>query len=133
MAVHGGPEIQRRMRIIVRNVRKAVAVALDDAADDLLARAQQLAPQLEGDLIESGIIKKRGSLDVLRRWVVFTACHAVRRHEDFYSLGPISALKSSPDGPIGRKYLSRPFWLHKDRYHKEIERAMSGALRQSVR
>lgn len=121
------------MRIIVRNVQKEAAVALDDAADDLLARAQQLAPQFSGELIDSGVIKRRGSPGLVARSVLFTACHAVRRHEDFYSLGPISALKSSPDGPIGRKYLSRPFWLHRDRYHKEIGRAMSRAMRQSVR
>jgi len=121
------------MRLIVRNVRAEAIVALDAAAEDLLSRAQQLAPQLSGEMIGSGDIKRRGRKDLVSRTIYFTSPYAVRRHEDFYNLGPISSMKTSPDGPVGRKYLSRPFEAHRDRYHREIGHAMRRALRQSLR
>lgn len=133
MGAWGAAAISRRLKIIERNARREMLQALDDAADDLLSRARQLAPQLSGDLIDSGHIRKRGSKHLVSRTIVFDECYAVRRHEDYYQLGPISATKSSPDGPIGRKFLERPFDMHKDRYYEEQGKAVARALRQSLR
>ncbi|MCP4868278.1 MAG: hypothetical protein GY898_06120 [Proteobacteria bacterium] len=133
MGAFGAAAISRRMKIIERNARREMIHQLDENADDLLSRARQLAPQLSGELIESGTIRKRGSRKLVSRTIVFTACHAVRRHEDFYQLGPISSTKSSPDGPIGRKFLERPFEAHKDDYYKSQGAAVARALRQSLR
>ena len=133
MPVRGGDVIRRRLRLIRRNVKAEVARELDDVADDLLTRARGLAPQLEGDLIGSGIIKKRRAREAVSRTIFFDSPYAVVRHEDFYNLGPVSSVKASPDGPIGRKYLSRPFEANHPRYVKEIGRAVDRAIRQSLR
>lgn len=133
MPVHGGAVIRRRMRKIVRNVRAEVIVALDEAAEDLLSRADQLAPQLSGEMIGSGDIAGYQSRHLISRTIFYASPYAVRRHEDFYNLGPISSLKRSPDGEVGRKYLSRPFEAHNARYQREIGDAIGRAIRQSVR
>ena len=54
-------------------------------------------------------------------------------HEDTYNLGPISSLKTSSDGPIGRKYLSRPFQAQAQAYIDNVAEGIRLALRQSVR
>lgn len=132
-AVKGAAVIRRRMRLITRNVREEVAVGLDAAAEDLRRRAQGLAPQLEGDLIGSAKIRQKGRKDVVSRTIYFDSPYAVVRHEDFYNLGPVSSVKKSPDGAIGRKYLSRPFEANQRRYTREIGESIDRALRQSVR
>lgn len=132
MSASGAKVISRRMRLITRNVKAEVVVALDDAADDLLSRARQLAPQLTGELIGSGDVRKRRATEVISREVFFRAPYAVVRHEDHYNLGPISSLKSSPDGPVGRKYLSRPLEIHRRRYVGEIGAAVRRGLRASL-
>lgn len=132
-AVKGADVIRRRLRLIRRNVKAEVAAQLDDSADDLLTRARGLAPQLEGDLIASGIIKKRRFREAVSRTIFFDSPYAVVRHEDFYNLGPVSSVKASPDGPVGRKYLSRPYEANHPRYVKEIGAAVNRAIRQSLR
>lgn len=131
--VHGAAVIKRRLRLIARNVRDEVRTALDEAAEDLLFRARLLAPQLEGELIDSGKIARHRSRGVEARTISFGTPYAVVRHEDFYNLGPISSVKSSADGPVGRKYLSRPFERHSPRYFEEIGDAVERGIRQSLR
>lgn len=133
MAVHGGSAIRRRLRVIVRNVRAEVAEQLDQAAEDLLLRARQLAPQLSGELIDAGDIAGRQTRDVVSRTIFFDSLYAVVRHENVYNLGPISSVKSSPDGPIGRKFLQRPFETHRERYQRDIVHGLRRALLQSLR
>ena len=133
MAVEGGEVIKRRLKLIIRNVQREVSVALDAAADDLLSRSRQLAPQLSGDLIDAGKVRGRGARDVQTRVIFYDSPYAVVRHEDFYNLGPISSLKQSPDGVIGRKYLETPFRRHNARYQKDLGFAINRAMRRSVR
>lgn len=133
MAASGARVIKERLRRIARNVRAEITIELDQVADDLLERANGLAPQLSGDLILSGAIARRGSRDVVSRTVFYDQPYAVVRHEDFYNLGPISSLKRSPDGPIGRKYLERPFVAQRDNYQERLGRAVSRALVFGVR
>lgn len=121
------------MKVITRNVRREVAVRLDQSADDLLLRARGLSPQLTGALIGSGAIARRGNRDVVKRIIYFDTPYAVRMHEDRYNLGPISSIKSSPDGPIGRGYLRRPFDANSRDYIANIGAGVRLALRQSVR
>lgn len=132
-AVRGADVIKRRFRIISRNVHREAAVRLTQNARDLLSRARGLAPQLESDLIESGDIQRRASQGLHRRWVFFDSPYAVVRHEDFYNLGPTSSAKRSPDGPIGRKFLSRPLEAQADNYVDNLDEGVNLAIRQSVR
>jgi hypothetical protein len=131
--VKGGAAVKRRLRIISRNVHREVGVRLDHNAEDLLSRARGLAPQLEGHLIDAGDILRRGNQYLHKRVIFFDSPYAVVRHEDVYNLGPISSMKSSPDGPIGRKFLSRPFEAQAQKYQKQIAEGVRLALRQSVR
>jgi len=133
VATTGAKVIKRRMRLIVRNVRDEISEALDEAAEDLRGRSQGLAPQLEGDLIGSAEIKSHRKKNLESRKIFYDSPYAVVRHEDFYNLGPVSSVKKSPDGPIGRKYLSRPFDRNKARYKDELANAMRRGIRQSMR
>jgi hypothetical protein len=133
VGVTGNEVIGRRLRLIRRNAVRAVAVGLDFAADDLRQRAEGLAPQLEGFLIGSAAIQRRGNQNAQKRVVFFDTPYAVRMHEDTYNLGPVSRLKQSPDGPIGRKYLERPFRAQVAGYNRAIAETIRKSLRQSVR
>lgn len=131
--VLGGRVVKQRMKLIARNVHREMGVRIDQNALDLLGRARGLAPQLDADLILSGDVVRRGNQSVHKRVVFFDSPYAVRRHEDRYKLGPVSSVKQSPDGPIGRKYLSRPLKRQQRHYIKHLKEGVKLALRQSLR
>ncbi len=134
MPAKGEKQIRKRLRIAARNAQAAMDQSIQDSAEDLLSRARVMAPQLSGDLILSGDIRKtRGAGGATGRIVFFDEPYAVIRHEDVYNLGPISRTKSSPDGPIGRKYLERPFRNHQARYVKDARDAVLASLRRTFR
>lgn len=132
-AAGGGLIIKSRMKKIARNVHREVAERLDQNAEDLLMRARGLAPQLESHLIGSGDFLRRGNKTTHKRIVFFDIDYAVVRHEEFYNLGPVSSMKRSPDGTIGRKFLERPFKAQFAKYRDNIAEGIQLALRQSVR
>lgn len=130
-AVKGVPELESRLRLIVRNVGEAIAQTIDDDAHDLLGRAQDLSPQLSGDHINSGKVFVTGSVT---RSVGFNEPYSVFLHEGRYNLGPVSSRKPpTEDGGVGREYLLRPFENQKARYIKNVGRAVNDAVRRSVR
>lgn len=139
--VTGGDAIRRRMRVIRRNVRAAVAQAMDDAADDLLVRAVKLAPQLEDDLIESGDVLQTNRRDTFKRVVLFSRPYAAYQHEGInrstgapLKPGPRTRQKpSTADGTPGPKYLERPYMRHRRRYVTDVGDAVKDAIRRSVR
>jgi hypothetical protein len=94
---------------------------MDLVAADLLERAANLAPILTGDLIKSGSVRGRTTARTISRTVGFGTDHAVFTHEGIYNLGPESRRKpSTEDGPVGRKYLVRPYRRHVARYQRFI-------------
>jgi hypothetical protein len=104
---------------------------LDDNADDLLVRSDALSPQLTGDHIETGTVTKLGKFV---RVVSYDMDYSVWIHEARYKLGPISSRKpGTSDGRVGRKFLQRPFDLHKERYQHLIGKAAGKAVRESLR
>jgi len=122
------------MRLLARNAKGAMEQSIQDSAEDLLSRARVMAPQLSGDLILSGGIRKAPSIGgAVGRIVFFDEPYAVIRHEDTYNLGPISRTKSSPDGPIGRKYLQQPYDNHKARYIRDARNAVAKSFRRTLR
>jgi hypothetical protein len=114
--------LQRRLDRIIAEQAPAVTRAMNLVAADLLERSANLAPILRGDLIRSGRITKAGSRkNLIRRQVTYGTDHAVFTHEGSYQLGPVSRLKpATQDGPVGRKYLDRPFRKHSARYREFV-------------
>lgn len=133
MAVSGATVIRKRFKTIVRNVRAGAAVNVQHVAEDIVERSNLMAPQLSGEMIGTAKIKPRDRRDVISRTIFYDSPYAVRRHEDFYNLGPISSLKQSPDGPVGRKYLQTPFEKHRDRYIRQIGNGVRDDVRRSLR
>ena len=121
--------IQRRLESIVRASGTEVTKAVNLVSADLLERSANLAPILRGDLIRSARITRQGSTkNVIRRQVSYGTNHAVFTHEGSYQLGPVSRLKPpTQDGPVGRKYLARPFRIHAKRYSTFIRAAAKRA------
>ncbi len=122
-------QIQKRILRIVQAEGPATVRAMNAVAADLLERSANLAPILRGDLIRSGRVTRTGSKKgVVRRQVSYGTDHAIFTHEGSYQLGPVSRLKpTTADGPVGRKYLARPFNLHARRYDEFVLSAMKAA------
>jgi hypothetical protein len=109
--VRGVPELVRTLQRISRSASQEVTTELTRRGQELLVRSQALAPEKTRALVNSATVGPftRGATGV-SVGVSYNTEYAVIRHEDFYNLGPISALKPiTRDGPPGRKYLSRPF------------------------
>ncbi|MEE9244879.1 MAG: hypothetical protein V3U63_01650 [Gemmatimonadota bacterium] len=121
--------IQRRLERIIEQTGPAAVRAMNLVAADLLERSANVAPILRGDLIRSGRITKTGSTkNLIRRQVSYGTDHAIFTHEGSYQLGPVSRLKpATQDGPVGRKYLARPFNIHAARYSAFVRGAAKRA------
>ncbi len=123
--------MRQNLKRVLRDIDDAVEQALDDAADDLLDRATALSPQLTGAHIHTGTVHNTGGH---QRVVTFAMPYSVFLHEGTYKLGPISSKKpSTPDGDVGKKFLSRPFDAHKSRYIADIGRAIGDEINRSLR
>lgn len=112
---------------MVREAKDAFREQSQENADELLSDAIDLAPQLDNKLIESGLVKfiRQGD-DRFFHIVGFDIIYAVRRHEDFYEPGPVTAGKPG----AGRKFLSRPFMKKRKLFEKRIKNAIERRLRQ---
>lgn len=127
--VRGRAVIKKRLGLIRRNVRDAVAAELDDIAEDLLNASRALAPQLTGQMILTSGIDSDDSDDSLRRSVFYVETYAPIQHEGFFDPGPVTAQKPG----AGRKYLQRPYNRMRPGIPKRLGRAVERALRNSLR
>jgi hypothetical protein len=131
--------VARNLRRIRQEVKEAISQAMDDVANDLLDRSIALAPQLSGDLVNDARVVSLDTGNTFSRAVEYgppgspSTAYAKVRHEDVYNLGPISSIKpGSEDGPVGRKFLERPFNRHAKRYIEEVGREVERALRTGL-
>lgn len=142
--VTGGDLIQKRLKNIQRNLGHAVEKAMDLNAEDLLSRSQALCPQKTSELLGDAKITKKDPSGkrggVFDRIISYgntepSSKYALFIHEDTdYELGPISRAKPpTADGPVGRKFLSRPYDIHRRRYLKEIGRITELSIQRSIR
>lgn len=126
--------IQRRIDKIINASGPAAGRALNRVAADLLERSSNVAPILRGDLIRTGRITRVGSTQrIQKRQVSYGTDHAIFTHEGSYNLGPVSRLKpDTEDGPVGRKYLDRPFRRNAKRYRQFVidEMKVAATLRR---
>ena len=126
-------KLQRKMRKLALRAPNALDNYLNAVAADILQRSVDLCPILTGELIASARVTGGGSSKFRRRKIVsFGTGHAVFIHEGFYNLGPVSRRKDaqarSADGPVGRKFMKRPWDLHKGRYKYFLLRSSKEAL-----
>lgn len=134
--VLGADLLNRRLAAFAKRIPEVgVTRGLDLSAADLLERSANLAPILTGDLIRSGrIIRQRRGRGRIVRIISYGTDHAVFTHEGFYRLGPVSSRKpATSDGPVGRKYLERPFRIHSKRYVELIRSEAEKAINQGRR
>lgn len=132
--VLGAQLIEKKLQRLVTSNKGAVEASMNHASADLLQRSADLAPILTGDLIRSGRVLKTGSnAKTIVRVVGYGTNHAVFAHEMItpagpFNLGPISSKKPpSPDGPVGGKFLLRPYLLHKHRYIDLVASSLENA------
>ncbi|MCP4497732.1 MAG: hypothetical protein GY825_13250 [Phycisphaeraceae bacterium] len=119
------------MRTIQRNVNDGIAAVMDEAADDLLRRSRDLAPQLTSEMVDTAATDKKDARrrGVFRRSVYYTVDYAVYQHEGTYNPGPVTRGKPG----AGRKFLQRPFDAQKAELIVRISRSIERTLRLSVR
>jgi len=116
--VLGADLVRERITSLSERCKVGVRHGLNLVSADLLERSANLAPILTGELIRSGrVIARRPSKDVYKSTVAYGTDYAVYMHYGHYNLGPISRTKPpTEDGPVGRMFLARPFWRHRNRY-----------------
>jgi len=139
--VRGIAELKRRLRSIERNVDATISREMDEIAEDLLDRSQNLANQLGGDLVNSAEITARNSSDKFTRVVSYDEDYAVVQHEGIdprtgrpLQPGPITRSKGgTTDGPAGPKFLQRPFNNNRRRWIEQIAKKTLDAIRRSAR
>lgn len=110
---------------------------LNAAAEDLRKRAKALSPEDTGALMLSGEVTDISHVGLARYAVTFGASgpstrYAVRMHDGFYNLGPITAQKKSADGQAGRKFLERPYNMHKNRYMELLAKGIRIGIGRSA-
>ncbi|MBU9714420.1 hypothetical protein [Evansella tamaricis] len=95
---------------------------MTENAEDLLSVSQQLAPLEEGGLMESGSIEQPQKVgNEIQAKVGYSKEYALRRHEDIYQLGPVSAKKPKVDGMhVGRKFLEKPSKKYGEMYSERL-------------
>ncbi len=130
--IQGIPQLEKRLRLIVRAVEDAAVQVIDDSADDLLNRAIALSPQLTGAHIASGAVHAPSRFV---RIVGFDKKYSKRLHESTsYKLGPISSVKpGTQDGPVGPGFLRRPFENNKQRYIASVAKQVDASIRMVLR
>lgn len=108
--IKGGPALQRVLASTARDADELVESVLDQGARQIHGRAVALSPELTRKLILSSRVTRARRRGRSARVISFDTDYAVVMHEAFYNLGPISSRKApTQDGPVGRKYLERPF------------------------
>jgi len=112
---------------------KALAAAeagMQEVTADLLRVSTALAPQLTGDLMATGTREVERHGTVVEGTVSFSTPYALRRHEENYKPGPITANKPMIDGmKPGRKYLEQPLKKYSRKYVEHIAEKVKEALR----
>lgn len=118
--VTGDDEVIRALEQWERESIETLTKAVDASLEDLLTKAQGLAPKLTGDLESSGAktaAKANAATHEISGEVGFHKVYAARRHEETYNPGPITRGKPPVDGFLpGPKYLERPLWFNMNRY-----------------
>lgn len=126
MPVRGVRGLRNKVKRFPRLLEAIIGRRMDDRAEELLGRAQALTPELSRRLILSSKITKRDTRVRKVRVVSFDTPYAIRRHEDFYLEGPITAAKAATqDGQPGRKYLERPYLNMIDEIQQDIGDAVN--------
>ncbi len=129
MTVRGVQKTKKNLRRAVEFAREAVEEELDDYANELLSKSNDLAPQLTGRMIRNSDTDKSDRRDVFLRSVFYTEDYALFQHEGTFNPGPITRNKPG----AGRKFLQRPYDATKREFLVRLGRKIERVLRQSLR
>lgn len=115
---------------ISKDALDAAYQAITDCIRHLGGASVELAPILTGDLRSSMSSDVKKVDNGIIGTVSFSTPYAIRMHESYYNLGPVSSKAPGFDGePVGRKYLERPLFKYKDKYLEKIQQAIRERLK----
>ena len=126
MPVLGVKKARRNLRKVTAGMLEAMQAQTQRNAEELLSDASDLAPQLSGDLIDSGKISRFDEARSFVRVVSFDTPYAVRWHEASPppNWGEITRAKPG----AGRKYLSRAY----NKKRKKFEQRVTAAVNRRI-
>lgn len=127
--------LRRRLDRVRSNVFDELAAELEDQAGLTLAKSNDNAPQLTGQMqATAGVqVDSRKSAGVVRAVVYYTERYALYQHEGVYNPGPVTTIKLGPTRGIGRKFLQRALDERREQITVQCGRAVERALRLSLR
>jgi hypothetical protein len=141
-SVHGFQQVHSTISQGPQRVRLVAAQMLWKIVQHVVERGQNNAPILSGDLRANLVGTVEGSSqqptsppssDIIKGKVVDTVPYAMRMHEGFYGLGPISRMQPmTPEGGVGRKYIQRVVDYHMKAYTTAFRNAISSAVGGNV-
>lgn len=128
MPVVGVKKANRNLERIQAAIFEAMKDQNQENAEELLSDASDLAPQLSGDLIESGKVTAFNRKAQFIRIVSFDTPYAIRWHEDKFIPGEITRTKPG----AGRKYLSRAYNKKRKKFEQRIGKAVNRRIQVEV-
>jgi hypothetical protein len=112
------------------SIRATVKSAMQDNVAHLQEASVALAPILSSNLRDSVSSEVNDIPQGVEGTVAFGTVYALRRHEEEYKPGPITAQSPGYDGmKPGRKYLERPLKRYSRKYMEHIANKVKEALR----
>jgi hypothetical protein len=134
--VKGMDTLKRWCVIIPKSVEGTAKDAQNVILDHAATRAVLNAPILEGPLrrgIRRTAVRSENGKIQSAVYVRKGIKYAMRRHEEIYNLGPVSRRQpGTVEGGVGRKYISRVFQFHKNKYDVLMIKAMKQMVEQKA-
>lgn len=119
------------LKAFQKKLDKFLISSIGERVEFLRERAEVNAPVLEGDLRSSikAALPKKVKKVIEAGVTIGDTNYAIKMHEGFYSLGPVSVLQSSTvEGGVGRKYVSRVMDFHHEATQKGFQKQLDGFL-----
>ena len=118
------------------SLKKCTRAFIKGSTEFLADRSKLNAPILTGDLrrgIEpTPVVVKRAFVE--GGVGIGVTDYALRMHEGFYNLGPISAAQPyTPEGGVGRKYTTRAVEFHHERLLRELKKEVDEIMKGVVK
>ena len=131
LEIKGVTTVSENIEKVCKEMLDASKKALWQCGGHLGNAAVNLAPVLTGDLRASMQVsdpeEEEGKITVT---VSFSTPYAIRMHEAYYKLGPISSKAPGYEGePVGRKYLERPLMKYAEKYKDILKTFIEGSAK----
>lgn len=139
VTVTGAAELGEFINKLPEHLVNVVSASLLAIGEHASSRAVQNAPIKTGDLRASvRPTKPTVSGNRVTVNIVSDIPYALRMHEDFYNLGPLSAQQPQPkEGFVGRKFIQRVIDFHLPVYEQSladnVQNNLAGAVQAKIK